>query len=348
MENNNKPLLSVIVPIYNVEEYLIQCIDSIINQSYKNLQIILVDDGSKGNETNIIDEYASKDNRIKVLHKNNEGLVSARKTGIKKANADYITFVDGDDFLDKDYYEKMMDYIINENPDIVCGAFKRYISKDNIEVCTQKINTKLYTSDSINLVIENMNCYKEVFFENGIIPSVWSKIFKKSLLMEDYMNVPDNITLGEDAAFTFPYILKSKKIVVDNNITGYFYRTNNNQMTKKYDEKVFYGIESLYKYLKPYYIETKNEKVINQLEIYRLYLIKFIIDNTTSIYINPIKIHNSIKKLKKIIINSSLFNLNENDINKFSLPDDLKNKLIYIINNNFIGLEIYCFTRSLR
>lgn len=101
-------MISVIVPIYNIQEYLPQCIDSIINQTYTELEIILVDDGSTDSGGSICDEYALNDSRVKVIHKKNGGLVSARKAGIRAAHGEYITFVDGDDWIERDTYQKYL------------------------------------------------------------------------------------------------------------------------------------------------------------------------------------------------------------------------------------------------
>ena len=120
----NKPLLSVIVPIYNVEEYLEKCLDSIINQTYKNLEIILVDDGSPDKCPQICDEYAKKDDRIVVIHKENGGVSSARNLGLDIAKGEFITFVDSDDWIDETMYEKMMLKQAEENLDLVFTRYK--------------------------------------------------------------------------------------------------------------------------------------------------------------------------------------------------------------------------------
>ena len=113
-------LISVIVPVYNIEEYLPQCIDSIINQSYGELEIILVDDGSTDSGGNICDRYARMDSRIKVIHKENGGLVSARKAGVNRAAGEYVTFVDGDDWIEQDAYQKLIDS--GQGADIIAFA----------------------------------------------------------------------------------------------------------------------------------------------------------------------------------------------------------------------------------
>ena len=114
-------LVSIIVPIYKVEPYLHRCLDSIVNQSYTNLEIILVDDGSPDTCPQICDEYATKDNRIVDIHKNNGGLSDARNVGLDISKGEYITFVDSDDWIDKQYVETLLTLITTENSDIVFG-----------------------------------------------------------------------------------------------------------------------------------------------------------------------------------------------------------------------------------
>ena len=115
--------LSVIVPIFNVEKYLPQCVESILNQTYNKLEIILVDDGSTDSCGAMCNDYAKRDKRVKVLHKNNGGLVSARKAGIEIAQGNYITYVDGDDWLSPNTYEVLMRYILETKADIVTAGF---------------------------------------------------------------------------------------------------------------------------------------------------------------------------------------------------------------------------------
>ena len=118
-------LISVIVPVYNVGKYVGQCIESIINQTYKNLEIILVDDGSTDNSGKICDEYAKKDNRIKVIHKENGGLVTAKKVGINVATGQYVSIIDSDDSIKYDMYTKMFKIMKEYNVDFVDSGFER-------------------------------------------------------------------------------------------------------------------------------------------------------------------------------------------------------------------------------
>ena len=140
-------LLTVIVPVYNVERYLVQCVDSIINQTYKELEIILVDDGSTDASGRICDEYATKDQRIKVIHKVNGGLVSARKAGLTVANGNFIAFVDSDDWIDADMYEQLLGEMIQSDSDILAsGFYKEYGEKAS--VVYDGMATGVYTRDS--------------------------------------------------------------------------------------------------------------------------------------------------------------------------------------------------------
>jgi glycosyltransferase involved in cell wall biosynthesis len=123
MESKMMPLISVIIPIYNIKEYLSKSIDSIINQTYKNIEIILVDDGSTDGSSKICDEYAEMDSRIRVIHKENGGVTSARKAGLLKATGTYVTYVDGDDWMERNAYSVMVEKGANLGADIVqaCG-----------------------------------------------------------------------------------------------------------------------------------------------------------------------------------------------------------------------------------
>ncbi|MCR5506573.1 MAG: glycosyltransferase, partial [bacterium] len=147
--------ISVIIPVYNVELYLSQCLESIINQTYKNLEIILVNDGSKDSSIDICKAYVKKDKRIKYIYQKNMGLSASRNTGIKNATGDYIHFIDSDDYIPLDYYEKMISALGNSDADIVCGGF--YFEKHPYE-SVNFTNTFVYTN--INDKIQKTFAYK--------------------------------------------------------------------------------------------------------------------------------------------------------------------------------------------
>ena len=139
-----KPLISIIIPVYKVEKYLEKCIKSVLDQTYKNLQIILVDDGSPDNCGNICDNYAKIDNRIEVIHKENGGLSDARNVGLKKARGKYIGFVDSDDYVSNEMFENMYNTLVNNNADVSICNFYTVIDNKNIIKNAPALNRQVH------------------------------------------------------------------------------------------------------------------------------------------------------------------------------------------------------------
>ena len=169
MQNN--PLISIVVPVYNVEKYLKKCIQSIINQTYKNLEIILVDDGSNDNSGKICNEFAQKDNRIKVIHKINGGQADARNKALDIMSGEWVSFVDSDDFIDKFHIKNLYLQAVRNNSDICVCGFKIVDENDNIIR-----NSKVKFSDNLN-----DNLAFKCSLNSKIDPSFCNKIFKSSL-----------------------------------------------------------------------------------------------------------------------------------------------------------------------
>ncbi len=225
MEKIKKILISIIVPIYNIELYLRKCVDSIINQSYTNLEIILVDDGSPDLCPLICDEYKAKDNRIKVIHKKNGGLVSARKAGLAVSTGTLIGYVDGDDWIEPHFYEALYMAYISSNADVIIDGFSRDIL-DVSERITNNIEPGLYEGGRLkNIVYAKMLCAGD-FFYFGIYSYLWNKLFKRDVLFENQMNVDERIFVGEDIACTFPALLKANSLhIIDKCLYHYEQRT---------------------------------------------------------------------------------------------------------------------------
>lgn len=190
-------LLSIIVPVYNVKPYLKKCVESIINQTYTNLQIILVDDGSTDGSQNICDEFAQKDSRIVVIHKENGGPSTARNEGMDRANGDYISFVDSDDWLEPSMYYDLITQMEKYNADLaVCSFFE----------C--KGDEKKAVGDSKNV---NVLDTEEIFTnKNQLRFLVWNKVFRRSFV-EEMRFIPGQVY--EDFHFCREVFLKTKKIV---------------------------------------------------------------------------------------------------------------------------------------
>lgn len=169
----NNELISVIIPVYKVEKYLDECIQSVINQTYKNLEIILVDDGSPDNCGKICDEYAKKDNRIKVIHKENGGLSSARNAGLDIARGEYISFIDSDDYVSKDFIKNMS--IQMANADLIICGMKNVYKED--EKCDEKENVVI-KNETLTFIEANQKLIKP---KNEIYVTACNKLYRREL-----------------------------------------------------------------------------------------------------------------------------------------------------------------------
>ena len=171
--------ISVIVPIYKVEAYLRQCVDSVLAQTYTDLDIVLVDDGSPDNCPAICDAYARKDARVQVVHKPNGGLMSARQAGLRVAKGDYVGFVDGDDWIEPDMYARFAAAIDRYAPDMALCEFY-YAFADHNEPSTQHLQRAYYTKAQLAQEIYPTMLYHAPYYSFGINPCCWSKVFKRS------------------------------------------------------------------------------------------------------------------------------------------------------------------------
>lgn len=209
----NDILISVIVPIYNAEKYLKKCIDSIINQTYSNIQIILVDDGSEDNSSIICDEYAQLDMRIVVIHKKNQGLVLARKSGAEIAAGEYITYVDADDYIDIDAYEKIVANINPDMPDIIAfDLIEEY--PDRIVKKENKFAEGLYGVEQLKEQIYPEMLSNGAFFDFGILPNLVCKLIKNEFAKKTQIKVNCEVRFGEDADATFQYMAKAESMQI--------------------------------------------------------------------------------------------------------------------------------------
>ena len=181
-------LVSIIIPVYNVDKYISSCIESVINQTYKNIELILVDDGSSDKSGEIIDNYIEKDSRIKVIHKKNSGVSAARNTGIDVARGDYICFADGDDWLMEDYVEHLLDLCIDNDADVAYtkDMFTTFYKKQVVST-----NTYIYTPEEAT---EAILCY-------NVPIGVYSKMFKRKFLNQNSIRFDENIYIGEGFNF---------------------------------------------------------------------------------------------------------------------------------------------------
>lgn len=293
--------LSVIIPIYKVEKYLRKCLDSVVKQDLQNVEIILVDDGSVDLCPQICDEYANRYDCIKVLHKENGGLVSARKAGVEISVGDYVTFIDGDDYIEDGYFENIITILSQYTPDMVVYNNYNVVSDDGESKLYHSANySGYYNKDKLNVELLPSVLYKEPFFTFGIGHSVWTKIFKRSLIVAVTGNIPNEIRMGEDLALSLPCVLKANGIYFSD-FAGYDYRQNYTSMSRTYNSEEAGRIENLLSYLYKVTRGYESYDIDNQLEYYAMFMLQFQIKMLVS---GSSDIANDLKSLDKLFENN--------------------------------------------
>lgn len=220
-------MLSVIVPVYQCEKYLEECIESILKSSYSDFEIVLIDDGSKDRSGPICDAYAQKNNKIRVFHTENRGPYQARKRGVKEAKGDVITFVDADDWIESNTYEELMSLFEQNGVDILCSA---YCFNENGKKVFNHCAEGIYSKSEIEKeIIPNM-IWDFKIGDRGLNSSLCNKIMKKKVFEKVTEGIDERIVLGEDALTTYPAICLANKIMVINK-EYYHYRVNNESCT---------------------------------------------------------------------------------------------------------------------
>nr|WP_295761705.1 glycosyltransferase family 2 protein [uncultured Intestinibacter sp.] len=220
--------VSVIVPIYNSEKYLERCIKSIINQSLRDIEIILINDGSKDNSLNICKNFHNKDSRIKIIDKENEGVGSARNDGIKIAKGEWISFIDSDDFVESDFLECLYNEAISKNVEICGCLYDEYKDEKFINVPNFKnlnINGLSTGKEFLNFFYNPSNSYESV-----CCVVVWNKIYKTAFIKEILFT---NVKSAEDDEFSFKAVQKSKIIYVVDKVLYHYFTDNQDSLIKK-------------------------------------------------------------------------------------------------------------------
>lgn len=301
--------VSIIVPIYNVEKYIHKCINSLINQTYKNLEIILVDDGSPDNCGYICDEYARRDSRIKVIHKKNGGLSNARNKGVEIATGDYVMYLDSDDYLELTACEELNNIIQKTQADIVCFNLKK-VNEDGKTIITSGIYNQGNTKE-----LKEMT-YQEAMIDNlyrrNIRYEAGSKIYKREIV--EKVQFPEGM-LAEDFATFYKFLYKANKIIFYSRCL-YNYVQRNGSIMKEKSDKLY---NDIYQTEKERYILLK-DICKHKEECKQMESVHF--RNLSKIYA---KLYNKVKYEK---INQELKNqLNDININLLYTRD----KILYII-----------------
>lgn len=230
--STNNDLISIIITVYNVEKYLRKCLDSVLAQTYRNMEIILVDDGSTDSSPYICDTYADKDARIRVIHKENEGAPRARKAGFEVSAGTYTSMIDADDWLEPDMIEIL--YRISVEQDVcvaACGRFEEngYCSKP----VKQGLPAGRYADAKLEKEVFPRMIVNQEFFEWGIFPSYWDKLFRREAIAPYLLRVDDRIPMGNDAAGVYPALMNAKNIYIVEKCL-YHYRQTDASMVRTF------------------------------------------------------------------------------------------------------------------
>lgn len=238
------PVLSIIVPVYKVEKYLPQCIDSILAQTITDYELILVDDGSPDRCGEICDDYAMQHSNIKVIHKQNEGLTRARQSGIAVASGTYVAFVDSDDWIDPDMYATLLTQAEEQNADLVAAGYTAEYPEYS-KTFRNALPSGVYRGSELEKLRENA-VFSLASMMQGLAPSTWNKLYRRSCALDVFMSRTDRVSMGEDALFTYPTLFKANCVVIDNTQASYHYRILNGSMSHKYSANYFPDIQTVY------------------------------------------------------------------------------------------------------
>lgn len=281
-------LITVIIPVYNAEKYIAECLESLINQTYKNLEIIVINDGSKDNSGTICDQYKEKDSRIQVIHKENGGVSLARNSGLEIAKGKYIAFVDGDDYLDKEYFEKMLKILKEKQVDIVLCGFNR-VYDNSIEKVTK----------GKSLIMNKEEFLTDILNVQGGAGIVHSKLWKKEVIQGT--NFDKDIKIGEDSYFCIQAVKNVNNVYVLDEAL-YNYRFNNASAVRKYKKDFpdlcLTSMKIAKKYIEKEYNNNKN--IIKKFNNYIAYHILLITVNYCFNNENKLNWIGQIKCLKEI------------------------------------------------
>ncbi len=201
-----REVVSIIIPVYNVEKYLEKCINSVLEQTFKDIKIILVDDGSTDKSPDICDKYSKKDERVCVIHKKNQGVSEARNTGINNANGKYVIFIDSDDCIDKDLVDKYIQLMERKKADFLLNRY-RVIDNQNVRDCIEFYKTGSITREQ---------AFNFLFCQHGVFGSVWCKMFVLDVIKKNNLKFDASTRIAEDLLFNAQYMKFANSIVYIN------------------------------------------------------------------------------------------------------------------------------------
>lgn len=308
--------VSIIVPIYNSENTIERCVNSLISQTLKEIEIILVNDGSNDNSLELINNFAQKDTRIKVLDKNNKGVSSARNHGINNSEGKYIMFVDSDDYLEEDICKKSYEFAEKNKLDFVSMGF--VVEDENGKIINKEVSKEKLISDN-NISIGNILCNMKLSY-------VWGRLYKYELISD--IEFDEELNYSEDSLFIFETCFKLNSIGILNEIGYHFIRQNKTTLSKKYVENIGLALKKTY---------TAQKELCNKYNEYNIKVNGIGLDiNVAIIYrsilnnyqeLSPLKYKDRIKFIRKYMDDVKINNL----VNKECKPKNKLDKLFLIL-----------------
>lgn len=247
----NMPLISVIIPVYKVEKYLNQCIDSVLCQTFENFEVILVDDGSPDNSGKICDEYAKKDNRVRVFHKENGGLSDTRNFGIKESKGEYLIFLDSDDFYnDNTFFEAINEKISkNKDVDLISFSMRKYFGEDDYT------DEWFYDSKQLEESGDMTDVLAQLIKKDQLYIYAWDKVVKRELIIKNNLYFRKGMRNDEDTDWTLKLLFNVDKYLFLEKCPHMYRRNRKESITNNFDIK---GLETMLDVFEKYCEEFKN------------------------------------------------------------------------------------------
>jgi len=329
------PKISIIIPVYNTEKYLEECLNSVILQDLHNCEIILINDGSKDNSLTICKKFAEQDNRIVIIDKENGGVSSARNAGLERATGEYITFVDSDDWIDKSIYSSIFEKFGEQFDAAISGIMFKGLKEEKED---NSFLEDEYVDDSIKMnLMPRLYFYGKGFQKKPVAGHTYGIIFKKDLIGE--IKFLTGVRYAEDLLFCLMCLHRAKKVVV-NKSYHYFYRRNIGSTTEKYIDNLDRDIEIVGQKLEPLFSEVL-EKYGMFINVNYLHIISF----TKNLACSK-SIFFCIKKLKECL-NKEFFSYTINQVNP-ELLDIWQRYLLFLMRRNIFFLFFFSYKIRLR
>ncbi len=333
MEKNK---VSIIIPVYNVEKYLKECVDSIIRQNYENWEVLLVDDGSKDSSSAICDEYSSKDSRIITIHQENAGPSRARNHGLDKSTGQFVMFVDSDDHIEQNMIRKMIDTINDNEADLVICGYARF-SDDSYDA-------RSYSKEP--LVVMNSRGQLAKFYTkpntNMFGVSIWAKLYRNDIIQDNHLRFNPDISYEEDCQFNIDYFERINKTAIINDVF-YMYRQMTVSLSKGYKKNTFPFLIAGYNRRVQFVKEYSPKTSLNGLHGILLIVVKSTI---MKIYNSDLSTSQKIKEYQKVLdfeevqYVSSVLGKSKNNLTRV-LQELIAKKSGLLLHFGLVGWHIY-------